>query len=109
MKNCTVLADDRPLGRSIAHTGFIKKAEFSPDGTKLVTLDTGHSGGYEVINDFHNQIILVLRHEKTCLRGLRQVRLKPVCSTSESSYSHEILDIASIGIMLSKQRMFSKC
>ena len=49
MKNCAILADDKPLGRSIAHGGFIKKAEFSADGKKLVTLDTGHSGAYEVM------------------------------------------------------------
>ena len=49
MKNCAIVADDKPLGRSIAHGGFIKKAEFSADGKKLVTLDTGHSGAYEVM------------------------------------------------------------
>ena len=49
MKSCAILADDKPLGRSIGHDGFIKKAEFSADGKKLVTLDTGHSGAYEVM------------------------------------------------------------
>ena len=47
-KNCNIIAEDSNFGTSVSHHGFIKKAEFSPDGTKLVTLDTGHSGGYEV-------------------------------------------------------------
>ena len=33
-----------------------------------------------------------------------QVRLKPACSATETSYSLEILDLASIGIILSKQQ-----
>ena len=33
-----------------------------------------------------------------------QVKLKPACSATEASYSLETLDIASIGIILSKQR-----
>ena len=33
-----------------------------------------------------------------------QVRLKPACSASEASWSHEILNLASIGIILSQQR-----
>ena len=33
-----------------------------------------------------------------------QVRLKPVCSATETSQSLEILDLASIGIILSRQR-----
>ena len=33
-----------------------------------------------------------------------QVRLKPVCSTTEASWSLEISDLASLGITLSRQR-----
>ena len=33
-----------------------------------------------------------------------QVRLKPACSATETSYSLEILDIVNIGFILSKQR-----
>ena len=47
---------------------------------------------------------LVPRHDKTCLRDLDQVRLKPVCSTTGTSSSLEILGLASIGSILSKQR-----
>ena len=48
--------------------------------------------------------IIEPRHEKTCLRVCVQVRLKPACSAIETSQSLEILDLASIFIILSKQR-----
>ena len=47
-------------------------------------------------------------HEKTCLWGLQPGKtqtgllLKPACSAIESSLSLEILDLASIGIIISK-------
>ena len=48
MKTCRIISENSVLGTTVAHVGFIKRAEFSLDGTKLFTLDTGHSGGYEV-------------------------------------------------------------
>ena len=41
--------------------------------------------------------------ENVSLRFCKQVRLKLACSATEASYNLETLDIASIGIMLSKQ------
>ncbi len=31
-----------------SHKGFMNKCVFSPDSTKLLQVDTGHTGGYEV-------------------------------------------------------------
>ena len=44
---------------------------------------------------------LVMR--KPVFRVCDQVRLKPACSTTEANSCLEILDVASIGIILSKQ------
>ena len=45
------------------------------------------------------------RHEKTCLRGFSdQARHKPACSATEASESHEIANIETIDIILSRQR-----
>ena len=41
-----------------------------------------------------------LRHEKPVIGVCDQVRLKPACSTTGTSYSLEILDLANIGIIL---------
>ena len=39
-----------------------------------------------------------------CLRGLRQVRHKPACGVTEASWSLEISDIETRGIILRRQR-----
>ena len=51
------------------------------------------------------QVLFEPRHEKTCLReSAIRGRLKPACSDIETRKSLEILDLASIGIMLFRQR-----
>jgi hypothetical protein len=40
--------DDNDILRTESHPGFIKKAEFMSDGSKLVALDYGHLGDYMV-------------------------------------------------------------
>ena len=44
------------------------------------------------------------RHKKTCLRACDQLRLKPDCSATATSYSLEVSAIVSRGIILSRQR-----
>ena len=54
-----------------------------------------------------NVLTLILNEphqEKTCLRGLRPGKTLTGLLTTETSYSLEIVTIASIGIILSKER-----
>ena len=53
------------------------------------------------ITESLNQLNHVMR--KPVFGVFDQVRLKPACSASEASWSHEIFDLASIGITLSGQ------
>ena len=45
-----------------------------------------------------------MSQENLSLGAGNQVRLKPACSATETSWSLEISDIATIGVILSKQR-----
>ena len=36
------------VGSAASHNGFIQQTAFSPDSVKLVSVDTGHRGAYEV-------------------------------------------------------------
>ena len=54
-----------------------------------------------------NQLIFAMINWATSRKNVSsgifdQVRFKPACSTTETSQSLEILDLASIGIILSK-------
>lgn len=42
------LPDYRELGNGATHSGFVDKAVFTADSSKLITIDTGHGGAYEV-------------------------------------------------------------
>ena len=67
---------------------------------------TGHFDGFVVLR-LINLFLWVLNlyvTAKAVFRVCDQVRLKPACSATETSYSLEILDLASIYIILSKQR-----
>lgn len=49
-KFCNILEADTMRGVSTSpnHNGFLHKAQFTLDNEKLITLDTGHTGAYEV-------------------------------------------------------------
>ena len=59
----------------------------------------------------HNVAHMSLVTRKPVFGVSDNVRLKPACSATETSYSLEILDLASIGIILSseQQRCWSDC
>ena len=61
---------------------FLKHAHFSNNSLSLKQSDMGY---FLFLLDKNGQALYEPRHEKTCLRGLRQLRLKPACSATEAS------------------------
>ena len=61
---------------------------------------------YHIVNTMAHRKIMMNEpdHEKTCLWGLDQVRLKSACSATEAIQCLGILDLASVGIIVSRQR-----
>ena len=70
----------------------------------LTTITRGSPSGSELYTGARYLRLNEPRHWKPAFRGCDQVRLKPARSATENSWSLEILDFASINIVLSKQQ-----
>ena len=46
----TFLPSNNEIGHTASHNGFVDQAAFTRDSTRIITIDTGHTGGYEVEN-----------------------------------------------------------
>ena len=89
-------------GRFVSYLVENPEDRFSRDVAYLIMSSKLRNAYSKRSRAFHHYMSYVMR--KPVFGVFDQVRLKPACSASEASYSHEILDLASIGIILSRQR-----
>lgn len=80
---CNILkADDNESGviaQTPNHHGFVKMARFSPDNSRLFTLDHGHTGTYDV---------LLLSNYNLIMKYLQNINIQKVKKLLKHQYTY---------------------